>query len=124
MSDKWGSPTSASDVVQHLESFVFSEEPYGGVLHLSNTGSCSWQEWGQHCLDCADQAGLPLKTKEVGAISMEDLAKAAGWKAARPQYSSLSTEKFAQTTGNTPQSWEDAIAGYVEEQLAPKLKSE
>lgn len=124
VSDKFGSPSYAVDVAKHLESFVFSEEPYGGILHLCNTGSCSWQEWGQFCVDCADKAGIPLKSKEVGGMPMEEVAKLAGWKAKRPQYSTLSTDKFEATTGNTPRSWQDAVEEYVETHLAPKLKAE
>jgi len=124
VSDKWGSPSYAVDVAKHLESFVFSAEPYGGILHLANTGSCSWQEWGQYCVTCAIEEGLPLKTDTVGGIPMEELAKLAKWKAKRPQYSTLATDKFTETTGNAPRSWKESVAEYVKEHLAPKLKAE
>ena len=33
--------------------------PAGGVLHLCNTGACTWQEYGQFALDTAAAAGIP-----------------------------------------------------------------
>lgn len=121
VSDKWGSPTYAPDLVDALEAFVFWFEPEGGILHFSNTGSCSWQEWAQACIDEAIKAKLPIKAKKIGAQKMADLAKIANWKAKRPVNSVFSTEKYQTVTGNTPREWQDALAEYVSEHLAPEL---
>ena len=121
VADKWGSPTYAPDLVRALESFVFSEEPYGGVLHFCNSGSCSWQEWAQHCIDCAADAGVKLKSKKIGALEMAELAKLANWKATRPRNSVFSTEKFMTATGAKPREWGEAVAEYVTDHLAPAL---
>ncbi|MFT5465656.1 MAG: dTDP-4-dehydrorhamnose reductase [Verrucomicrobiales bacterium] len=121
VSDKSGSPTYAPDLLQALESFVFCEEPYYGVVHFSNSGECSWLEWAQHCIDCAADAGLPIKAKKLGEQSMADLAKLANWKAKRPQNSVFSTEKFTTATGQTPRDWKEAVAEYVTEHLATEL---
>ena len=107
-----------------MESFVFSEEPYGGILHFANSGSCSWQERAQFCFDAALKSGLPVKSKTIGSLKMQELAQLAGWKATRPTYSKLSTAKYETATGNTPRSWEEAVSEYVEEHLAPALKAE
>ncbi len=124
VSDKWGSTTNASEAVGYLESFVLSEEPYGGLLHMANEGTCSWHEWGQHCLDCAADAGVPLKTKKLGKIKMAELAKLAGWKAKRPQRTTLSTERLTKDAGITPRPWKEAVADFIETDLAPRLLAE
>ncbi|MEM1296339.1 MAG: dTDP-4-dehydrorhamnose reductase [Verrucomicrobiota bacterium] len=124
VSDKWGTTTSASEAVGYLESFVLSEEPYGGVLHMANTGTCSWNEWGQHCLDCAAEAGIPLKTKQLGEIKMDDLAKLANWKAKRPRRTSLATDQLTKDAGITPAPWQEAVAKFIEADLAPKILAE
>lgn len=124
VADKVGSATYAPDLVRALEAFVFSEEPFGGVLHFSNTSSCSWREWAQACVDGAIGAGLPIKAKKIGSLKMAQLAKLAGWKAQRPRNSVFSTEKFTSTTGQTPRAWDEALTEYVGERLAPALLKE
>lgn len=121
VADKSGSPTYAPDLVQALESFVFCEEPYYGVVHFSNSGECSWLEWAQHCVDCAADAGIPIKAKKLGKQKMADLAEMANWKAKRPRNSVFSTAKFTAATGQTPRDWKEAVAEYVTEHLAAEL---
>ena len=56
--DKYAAPTFTLDVAAHLNPFL-QDIKTGGILHLSNTGECSWQQYGQFALDCAAAAGLP-----------------------------------------------------------------
>ncbi len=121
VSDKWGTTTNGPEAVTYLESFVLSEEPYGGILHLANQGTCSWHEWGQHCLDCAADAGIPLKTRKLGKAKMSEITP---WKAKRPPRTSLALEKLEKDAGITPRPWKDAVAEFVERDLAPKILAE
>jgi dTDP-4-dehydrorhamnose reductase len=81
-----------------------------GILHFSNTGRCSWQEYGQWALDCCHEAGVPLKASTVGACKLRDMTD---WVARRPVYSVLSPAKYAELTGASPRTWRDAVADYI-----------
>ena len=67
VADKWATPTYTMDVCADLWHFLRGIEG-GGVVHMSNAGVCSWQEYGQHALDCAVEAGLELKARMVGGL--------------------------------------------------------
>ncbi len=121
MSDKWGTTTNGSEAVAYLESFVLCEEPYGGILHLANQETCTWHEWGQHCLDCAAEAGIPLKTRKLGKAKMADMTK---WKAKRPARTSLAVGKLIEEAGITPRPWKEAVEEFVSQDLAPKILAE
>jgi dTDP-4-dehydrorhamnose reductase len=106
--EKIGSPTYTGDVVDFLEPLLGLNggRPAGGIFHLSSSGQCTWQQWGQFCIDQAAAAGLPLKTRVITANCLEDIT---AFVAARPINSVLSTEKFTRHTGVTPRSWQDAM---------------
>ncbi|HWB58088.1 MAG TPA: dTDP-4-dehydrorhamnose reductase [Chthoniobacteraceae bacterium] len=109
VADKIGAPTFTLDVAAHLNPFL-RDIAHGGLLHLSNTGECSWQEYGRFALECAEAAGLPLKTTEVTA---QKLAELKAFKARRPVYTVLSTDLLAKLTGHPPRHWHDAVEDYV-----------
>lgn len=81
-----------------------------GIIHLANSGECSWQEYGQWALDCCHEAGVRLKARTVGAVSMREMKN---FVAKRPSYSVLGTAKFEQITGEKPRPWRDAVRDYV-----------
>jgi dTDP-4-dehydrorhamnose reductase len=90
----------------------YSDRGCSGILHLANAGSCSWQEYAQWAIDCAHAIGIPLKTRTVGALSLNEMEN---FIAQRPVYSVLSTEKYRRLTGKSPRDWRDAISEYVQE---------
>ena len=106
--EKIGSPTYTADVVDYLELLLGFDRgaPAGGIYHLSNSGQCTWQQWGQFCLDQAAAAGLPLKTRVITANCLEDIT---AFVAKRPINSVLRTEKFTRHTGIVPRSWQEAM---------------
>lgn len=105
--EKTGSPTFCGDLVEYLEPLLV---PGGGaasgIVHLCNSGSCTWREWGQFCVDAAIGAGLDIKTKRIGANRLEDVA---AFVARRPVNSVLATDKFTRLTGIVPRSWQEAM---------------
>lgn len=118
--DKWAVPSYTLDIAALLRPFL-REVPEGGLLHLCNGGSCTWQEYGQWALDCAATCGVPLKAKSVGALKMADLK---AFIARRPPYTVMATEKLARLSGASPRSWQEAVESYVRESWAPaKLRS-
>lgn len=106
--DKTSSPTFAEDVAGWLDPFLESDLP-GGLYHACNAGSCTWQEYGQHALDCAARAGYPLKARTVGALPLDSMKS---FLAARPRHTAMDTTKLATTTGRSPRPWQDALAEY------------
>jgi dTDP-4-dehydrorhamnose reductase len=106
--DKTGTPTSSTDVAELLEPLIFGPDgaPASGIFHLCNSGSCTWQEWGQFCIDLAREAGAPVRTQRIAANSLADIAAMV---AKRPPNSAMSNVRYISYTGITPRSWQDAL---------------
>ena len=114
VSDKFSTPTYTRDVAAMLRPFLRKDAP-GGLLHLTNGGECSWQEYAQWALDCAHELGLPLKARTVAPLKLADMAN---FVARRPPYTVLSTARYTQLTGETPRPWRDAVAEYLRDRVA------
>ena len=113
--DKWSLPTFTRDLVEWLFPLL-REQPLGGLLHLAQGGgACTWQEYGQMALDCAIEAGMPLRARTVG---FQSLASMTAFVAPRPVYTILDTGKFTNLTGITPRPWQEAVAEYVRDLAA------
>jgi dTDP-4-dehydrorhamnose reductase len=113
ISDKFATPTYTLDLAQLLKP-LFAEANAVGVLHLANSGECSWQEYAQWAIDCCRAEGIPMKTRSVGATK---LAEMKSFIAKRPVYSVLSSAKYARLTGQTPRPWRDAVQAFVREHV-------
>lgn len=113
VADKYATPTYTLDLCALLKPYLADRQD-GGLLHLANTGECSWQEYAQWALDCCHAEGIPMKAREVGAASLSDMTT---FLAQRPVYSVLSTGQYQGATGQTPRSWRDAVAAYVREHV-------
>lgn len=109
VADKWATPTYTLDVCRDLWHFLRTVGG-GGVVHMSNEGVCSWQEYGQYALDCAAEAGCSLKARSVGGLKMSELK---AFVAKRPPYSAMDTEKFTSLTGVRPRGWREAVRQHV-----------
>ena len=109
VADKYATPTYTLDICALLKPFI-ADRLEGGLLHLANSGECSWQEYAQWALDCCHMEGIPMKARNVGAAS---LAEMKNFMAKRPVYSVLSNEKYRRVTGETPRHWRDVVADYV-----------
>jgi len=107
--DKYAAPTFTLDVAALLNPFL-RDIKTGGLLHLTNTGECSWQQYGQFALDCAIAAGFPVKATTVGHQKMAELT---AFVARRPVYTILSTQLLTELTGHSPRKWQDAVEDYV-----------
>lgn len=109
--DKWSTPSYTRDLVEWLRLLLWTH-PAEGIIHLCQSGCCTWQEYGQYALDCADKEGIPLKGRKVAFQAMADLK---AFIAQRPIYTPLNTHRFAALTGVTPRPWQEAVAEYVRE---------
>lgn len=114
VADKVSAPTYSLDFAGALLRLL--ETPGAeGMLHVCNSGCCSWQEYGQHALDIAAAAGMPLRARRVEAISMADLGT---FQATRPVHTALSTEKYAVLVGKPLRNWQEAVEAYVRDYVA------
>ncbi len=111
--DKTGSPTSSEDVADWLARLILdaARPPASGIYHLCNSGSCTWREWGQACLDLAREAGIALRAKTIAANTLADIP---AFLAPRPANSVMSNAKLAAFTGIQPRSWQEALREHFE----------
>lgn len=114
VNDKWATPTYTLDVATLLRPFLRRVEG-GGLLHLSNSGSCTWQEYGQYALDCAAAAGLPLKASKVGGVPMSSIK---AFVAKRPVHTVMDTGKLVALGRLQPRPWQEAVSAYIQSQIA------
>jgi dTDP-4-dehydrorhamnose reductase len=114
VADKVSTPTYTADIAKMLPRFFAAT---GGILHFSNAGECSWQEYAQFALDCCRSIGVPLRAKAVGALKLGDMKN---WVARRPVYSVLSAAKYNGLAGATPRDWRDAVGEYLKDFYFPK----
>jgi dTDP-4-dehydrorhamnose reductase len=115
VADKFSSPTYTIDAANWLR--LAWENDAQGILHLCNSGGCSWQEWAQYAIDACRNLGVPLKTDRVGKLSLTDMKN---FVARRPVYTLLSTAKFTALTGVQPRHWREAIAEYISAHVSKK----
>jgi dTDP-4-dehydrorhamnose reductase len=109
IADKIAVPTYTKDVADWLYPLL-ADLPIGGLLHICQSGECSWQQYGQHAIDCALKAGLQLKARTVSPLAMADLKS---FIAKRPEYSAMFTARLTQLTGVTPRPWQEAVDEHV-----------
>jgi dTDP-4-dehydrorhamnose reductase len=109
IADKVSVPTYTLDAAQLLRPLV-ENRSIDGVVHLCNAGACTWQEYGQHALDCAAALGLPLRARRVEPLALAEMKT---FVARRPVYSAMSTEKLTSVTGLKPRAWQEAVEDYV-----------
>lgn len=109
IADKTSCPTYSEDMAIWLEPFITRDLP-GGLYQACNSGSCTWREYGQHALDVAAQAGLPLRARTVDPIP---LAGMKNFSAPRPPHTSMDTGKLSRVIGFPPRPWKDALTEYI-----------
>jgi dTDP-4-dehydrorhamnose reductase len=112
--DKFSVPTYTLDFTQWIRPLLF-DLPVGGILHLCNSGGCSWREYGQCAVDAARQEKILLKASEVRPIALDSMAT---FVARRPAYTVMDTEKFSKTTGLSPRPWQEAVREFVKQKFS------
>ena len=108
IADKFSTPTFTLDLARMLP-HLFTR-PHDGVVHLCNSGECSWQQYAQWAIDCCRNLGLPMKARTVAACKLENMST---WIARRPVYSVLATAKYTALSGVAPRTWRDAVSDYI-----------
>jgi dTDP-4-dehydrorhamnose reductase len=107
--DKFSAPTYTLDFADWIRPILF-EAPIGGVLHLCNSGGCTWRQYAQFAVDVAREEGVPVIAQK---IQPRTLASMKSFVAVRPVYTVMATEKFSSLTGRTPRPWQEAVRDFV-----------
>lgn len=115
VADKFSSPTYTIDAANWLR--LAWDNNAQGILHLCNSGACSWHEWAQYAIDVCHNFGIPLKAQSVGKSSLADMSN---FVARRPVNTVLSTAKFAALCSVQPRHWREAIAEYISAHVSKK----
>ncbi len=111
VADKYSVPSAADDLCRMTEALLrLPEGEGGGLVHLCNGGGgCSWQEYGQAAVDAAARAGLPLRSRAVAPMRLEEI----GFEAPRPRHTAMSNARFTRLTGCEPRPWREAVEEHV-----------
>src|SRR5213082_2740238 len=115
VADKFSSPTYTIDAANWLR--LAWENDAQGILHLANSGECSWQEWAQYALEVCRSLGISMKAERVGAVSLADMKN---FVARRPVHTVLSSAKFTALSGVQPRHWREAVAEYISAHVSKK----
>ena len=108
VADEFGSPTYSRDLAGALWRLALAD--VGGMVHVTNTGYCSWVQLARHALEVAGLSDVPVT--EIPGTDWPSPTQ-------RPQFSLLDSHRFQQL-GFTPlRPWQEAVAEYVPEYLPP-----
>jgi dTDP-4-dehydrorhamnose reductase len=101
VADEFGSPTYTYDLAEGLWQLAFADVT--GLLHLTNSGHCSW----------AELAALALRT--AGLSTTIEPISAADWDSptVRPAFSVLANQRWAELGYAPLRPWSEAVSEYV-----------
>ncbi len=106
--DQVGCPTYAVDLAEAIAGII-SVQPSadsGQLLHITNSGSCSWHEFAKEIINQAGVSGAG-----VVPISSQELNRSAK----RPKMSALDTAEFHKLYNRDLPNWQDALGRYLKE---------
>lgn len=109
VADKTGSPSYSADIAEAMVDLFFDSN-VNGVLHVSNSGSCSWVDWARQGLQAACEENMISEVPEVAEWTLDDCF--AG-KAPRPRHSVMDNGRYQQLTGKKLRSWQEGTRAYV-----------
>lgn len=107
VADEWGSPTYTRDLAAALWQVALADVT--GILHITNSGVCTWHELASLAVQTAGLAILPEP------ISRLDWASPT----TRPSYSPLAGERWLKLGYEPLRPWQEATVEYVSTFLQP-----
>lgn len=110
VNDQKGAPTYSKDLSRAIARII-DKQPRG-ILHVTNSGSCTWYEFAQNILEIGAPGYSP---ENIIPISSGELNRPAP----RPANSVLDCNRFEKLTGERMRSWEIALKDYLGEIEAP-----
>ncbi|MFM8657685.1 MAG: dTDP-4-dehydrorhamnose reductase [Chthoniobacterales bacterium] len=114
VADKWSSPAYTLDIAEALRSLMGSDAP-GGIYHVCNTGTCTWQDWGAEAIRVAEVAGLIPTGTKVKPLCLSDIKAMV---ARRPVHSAMTCQRIEKLIRKPIRPWQEAVADYVRTRYA------
>ena len=105
VNDQRGCPTYSVDLARAIISLCRAGAR--GIVHVTNSGNCSWFEFAQ---EIVKNAGLAAEVRPVGSAQMARPAP-------RPAYSVLSATSLQHYAIEMP-GWKDALRRYLKERVS------
>ncbi len=102
--DQRGPPTFTRDLSRAMAQLL--DKDVRGILHVTNSGSCSWFEFTQKILKTKR---IPGREIQVIPISSRELNRPAR----RPSNSVLDCSRFQKITGAKMRPWDEALRDYL-----------
>ena len=109
VSDQHGSPTSTTTLCKIIEE-ILEKEPEYGIYHSTNEGFTVWSDFAKKIFELAN------KNTKVIPVTSEEYKKMNPNSSDRPANSKLLKSKL-HSVGIYPESWENALAEYLKEEL-------
>ncbi|MEI6634741.1 MAG: dTDP-4-dehydrorhamnose reductase [Chlamydiota bacterium] len=100
--DQRGCPTYAPDLAEAIERLAGTE--HRGVVHVANSGLCSWFEYARAILELSGVRGVAVRE-----ITSDRLDRPAP----RPPCSALDCGRYASLAGAPMRHWRDAVMEYL-----------
>ena len=110
IADKWSAPTSVHDIAVWLERLWQHEKAPTGVINLCNSGSATWQSYGQTIIDLAVELQLLPARLEVEPNKLEDFTH---FIARRPRFTTMSNKRLSGLLGAPIRSWQEALKEWL-----------
>jgi dTDP-4-dehydrorhamnose reductase len=104
VNDQRGSPTYTRDLSWAIERLLGREER--GILHITNSGSCTWFEFAGKILAMKGPRGHSVRLLPISSADLGQPAK-------RPANSVLDCSKFERIAGWKMRCWEECLREYL-----------
>lgn len=114
VADKFSLPLLTDDLCRWMERLVVQDTT--GVIHLCNSGEpISWHDLTVAVLEEMTDCGiLPV----MPDVRKQTLAEMIGFRAVRPRFTGLDTQRLAEILGERPRAWREAVADYVRQRVS------
>jgi len=111
VADKWSLPTHTGDLCRWVEALVRQDR--SGLYHACQSGEpATWKDMAELVVDELWRAGRLADAPDVLGTKLDETA---AFRAKRPRYSAMSTEKLQKALGLKLRDWRDAVRDYVSE---------
>jgi dTDP-4-dehydrorhamnose reductase len=109
IADKFSLPVLTTDLAGWVERML--EQKTTGIIHACHSGDpISWHDLAVAVVQ--EMVALGLLSK-VPSVQRQKLADMTAFRATRPRYSAMATERLTEMLGVPPRNWRDALADYV-----------
>ncbi len=102
--DQRGAPTFTKDLSLAIDRLIGIEAR--GILHVTNSGSCTWCEFARQILREKSPANRAVKIIPFSSTELANPAR-------RPAYSLMNCQRYEQLTGSKMRPWEEALKEYL-----------